>query len=94
MSVYLCFFLMSRTRISEGPLSGTAPGTISKLGKGTTLQRWQTWGGGEMGRVGDRVGVIGVDGSENDNCMVARGGGSGSDFEVEACRGLHTGVVW
>ena len=32
-----------------------------------------------MGRVGDRGGVVGVDGSENGNRRVVRGGGSGSD---------------
>jgi hypothetical protein len=35
-------------------------------------------GGGWVGRVGDRGGVVGVDGSENGNRRVVRGGGSGS----------------
>ena len=35
-------------------------------------------GGGGVGRAGDRGGVVGVDGSENGNRRVVRGGGSGS----------------
>ena len=34
-----------------------------------------------MARVGDRGGVVGVDGSENCNHLMVRGGGSGSGTE-------------
>ena len=34
-----------------------------------------------MWRVGDRGGVVGVDGSENGNRRMVRGGGSGSGTE-------------
>ena len=63
----------------KAPFRERLPGTISKLGKGTALQRWPAWGGGGMGRVGDRGGVVGVGCSEKSNRRVVRGGGSGSD---------------
>ena len=62
----------------KAPFRERLPGTISKLGKGTALQRRQSWGGGGVARVGDRDGLVGVDGSENGNLRVVRGGGSGS----------------
>ena len=34
----------SRTRISVAPLRERLAGTISKLGKGAALQKWQKWG--------------------------------------------------
>jgi len=62
----------------KDPFREQLPGTISKLGKGTAFQRRQAWGGGGVARVGDRGGVVGVDGSENGNPRVVRGSGSGS----------------
>ena len=62
----------------KAPFRERLPGAISKLGKGTALQRRQTWGGWGVGSVGDRGGLVGVNGSENGNLRVVRGGGSGS----------------
>ena len=53
------------------PFRECLPGAISKLGKGATLQRGQTWGGGGGGVWGGRMGM---GGSGNGK---ARVGGSG-----------------
>ena len=60
------------------PFRERLPGAISKLGKGTALQRRQTWGGWGVGRVVDRMRGAGVCGSRPGSRMVVRGGGSGS----------------
>ena len=55
------------------PFRWWLPGTISKLGKGATLQRRQTWGGrgGVWGVVG---GLMGMGGSGEGNASVCGSG--------------------
>ena len=43
----------------KAPFRERLPGTISKLGEGAALQRWQSMGEGGMGRGVDRGGVGG-----------------------------------
>ena len=53
------------------PFRRWLPGAISKLGKGATLQRGQTW----EGEGGGGVGVMGVGGSGNGKAMACGSGG-------------------
>ena len=62
----------------KAPFRERLPGTISKLGKGTALERRQTWGWWRGVRVFDRVCGVGVCGSRPGSRMVVRGGVSGS----------------
>ena len=62
----------------KAPFRVRLPGTISKLGKGTALQRRQNMGDGGVGMGVDVLGGVGVCGSRPGSRMVVRGGGSGS----------------
>ena len=57
------------------PFRRWLPGTISKLGKGATLQRGQTWGGG-VGALVVVGGMMGMGGSGKGKARVC---GSGDD---------------
>ena len=71
--VFLIFWRVDTVRSSSSNSFRSA-----KYAETVSMQVRAAMGGGGVGRVGNRGGVVGVDGSENGNRRVVRGGGSGS----------------